>query len=163
MMMMMILTLLYHYHTTGIIDGASEDKGLGLDFLGHIERTSLLLIVLSCESIISSGSGGGSGGPVVELDSLLNELYNYDSMMTRKPKIIFLNKIDLVSGSSSGDDSLISNKDYTEALQQLHARVNHLNLNEKISIPVVVGSTSSGVGIGTLAGAIRVVMEEYHK
>ncbi len=70
----------------GIIEGASQGKGLGLAFLKHIERTGALLIVLD----LSSGDVAG------DYATLLDELGTYKDAMLAKPRIIVLNKADLV-------------------------------------------------------------------
>ncbi len=69
----------------GIIEGAHEGKGLGLQFLRHIERTSILLFVLD---ILDN--------PKETFDKLILELKNYNEDIIRKKKAIVLNKIDLV-------------------------------------------------------------------
>jgi GTP-binding protein len=70
----------------GIIEGASGGKGLGIDFLKHIERTSLLLFVVDA----------GSEDPLEDLDTLRNELSGYGQGLLTKPAIVALNKIDLM-------------------------------------------------------------------
>jgi GTP-binding protein len=80
----------------GLIDGASEDRGLGHDFLRHIERTKLLLFVL--DAAAGDRVKGGSGGPVEpaeQLLSLCNELQLYDPALLNKPALVFANKLDL--------------------------------------------------------------------
>jgi GTPase len=70
----------------GIIEGASQGKGLGIAFLKHIERTGALLIVLD----LSSGNVKG------DYTTLLDELRSFKDSMFQKPRIIVLNKSDLV-------------------------------------------------------------------
>lgn len=71
----------------GIIEGAHLGKGLGHEFLKHIERTELLLILIdiTTEDFIS------------DYNVLLKELSNYSSILSKKKKIISFSKIDLVS------------------------------------------------------------------
>jgi GTP-binding protein len=71
----------------GIIEGAHKNKGLGLEFLRHIERTKLLLFVLD-----SSGIDGRD--PVQDFKVLKNELKSYSPELLKRPYIIALNKID---------------------------------------------------------------------
>lgn len=69
----------------GIIEGAAQGKGLGLDFLRHIARTRVLLYVLD-----------GSDTPVETLATLQAELREYDPQTLSKPALIALNKADLL-------------------------------------------------------------------
>ena len=69
----------------GIIDGAHMGKGLGIEFLRHIERTSLLLYVLDITQ-----------DPVNQFTALQDELRAYNPLLLQKPYIIAVNKIDLV-------------------------------------------------------------------
>ncbi len=71
----------------GLIEGAHKGKGLGLDFLRHIQRTRLLVFILdvTIPDIIS------------EYDKLNQELKLYDPSLLEKPSIAVLNKIDLLT------------------------------------------------------------------
>ncbi len=71
----------------GIIEGASQNRGLGLEFLRHIERTSMLLFILD-----SSGWEGRK--PWDDLEVLQKELHAYDPTLLSKPSLILLNKMD---------------------------------------------------------------------
>ncbi len=70
----------------GIIEGASEGKGLGLRFLRHIERNSILLFMIPCdtEDILK------------EYNILLNELENYNPELMVKDRLIAITKADLL-------------------------------------------------------------------
>lgn len=68
----------------GIIEGASEGKGLGLEFLRHISRTRLLTYVLDIAE-----------APADNLDALQHELRSYDPSLLEMPAIIALNKCDV--------------------------------------------------------------------
>lgn len=74
----------------GIIEGASNNRGLGLDFLRHIERTRILLFVLD-------GAGFEGRDPLSDYRTLISELKAYDSKLLDRPRLIALNKIDLES------------------------------------------------------------------
>ena len=70
----------------GLIEGASEGKGLGLEFLRHIERTNLLIFLIDSTS-----------EDIVRDYQILNkELLNYSNEMIYKKRIICLSKIDLI-------------------------------------------------------------------
>src|SRR5574344_337790 len=75
----------------GIIEGASEGKGLGLRFLRHIERNSLLLFMVP----------GDTDDIKKEYEVLLNELRNFNPDMLDKHRVLAVTKCDLL------DDELI--------------------------------------------------------
>ena len=75
----------------GIIEGASEGKGLGLRFLRHIERNSLLLFMVP----------GDTDDIKREYEILLNELRNFNPEMLDKHRVLAVTKADLL------DDELI--------------------------------------------------------
>ena len=70
----------------GIIEGASEGKGLGLRFLRHIERNSMLLFMVSCDS------------PDIaeEYKVLINELETYNPELLDKKRILAITKSDML-------------------------------------------------------------------
>ncbi len=70
----------------GLIEGAHEGKGLGLKFLKHIQRTKLLLYLLD---VTSKDIKGG-------FESLLNEIKLFDPQLFKRPRVVAINKIDLL-------------------------------------------------------------------
>lgn len=77
----------------GIIEGASEGIGLGLQFLRHIERTRLLLHVIDV-----SGSEGRN--PVDDFNKINTELKKYSEKLSQRTQIIVANKIDSMQDES---------------------------------------------------------------
>jgi GTP-binding protein len=75
----------------GLIEGASEDRGLGLSFLRHIERTRLLLHVLDLSS-------GDAEAIKSEFRVVRDEMGRYDPALGRRPCAVVGNKIDLREG-----------------------------------------------------------------
>lgn len=73
----------------GIIEGASEGVGLGLQFLRHIERTRLLLHVIDV-----SGSEGRN--PVDDFERINSELKKYSKKLSERTQIIVANKSDII-------------------------------------------------------------------
>ncbi|HEY3681661.1 MAG TPA: GTPase ObgE [Streptosporangiaceae bacterium] len=77
----------------GLIPGASEGRGLGLDFLRHIERCSTLVHVLDCATPETGRD------PVSDLDAIEAELAAYDADLTGgladRPRLVVLNKVDV--------------------------------------------------------------------
>lgn len=72
----------------GLIEGASQGKGLGLQFLRHIERCRVLIHVIDI-----SGSEGRD--PIDDYDKIMNELGQYEYDLLKRPMIIAANKADL--------------------------------------------------------------------
>lgn len=72
----------------GLIEGASQGRGLGLDFLRHIERTRVLLHVVDM-----AGSEGRD--PLEDFRVLNQELAQYNTDVAAKPQLIVANKMDL--------------------------------------------------------------------
>jgi GTP-binding protein len=70
----------------GIIEGASEGKGLGLEFLQHIERTKIILFLID----------PFSGDPKKVFKVLLKELKQYDENLIKKPRLIAITKSDAI-------------------------------------------------------------------
>ena len=70
----------------GIIEGASEGKGLGLRFLRHIERNSLLLFVIPADS----------NDIKAEFNILMNELIQYNPELSGKKRLLAISKTDLL-------------------------------------------------------------------
>lgn len=77
----------------GVIEGASEGVGLGIQFLRHIERTRLLLHVIDC-------SGIEGRNPVEDYYTIHNELKNYSEKLENRKEIIVASKIDIMQDDS---------------------------------------------------------------
>ncbi|MEY4043158.1 MAG: hypothetical protein RL529_725, partial [Actinomycetota bacterium] len=78
----------------GLIEGASEGKGLGLEFLRHVERCAALLHVIDCATLEPNRD------PITDLDKILKELDAYEvpegqTPLTERPQLIALNKVDV--------------------------------------------------------------------
>ena len=74
----------------GIIEGASEGVGLGIQFLRHVERTRLLLHFLDV-------SGEEGRNPVDDFYAINNELKKYSEKLAKRKQIIVANKMDVVN------------------------------------------------------------------
>lgn len=75
----------------GLIEGASEGRGLGHDFLRHIERCAAIVHVVDTASIEPGRN------PVDDLDVIENELTRYGGLEDR-PRLVALNKVDVPDG-----------------------------------------------------------------
>ncbi len=120
----------------GLIPGASEGKGLGLDFLRHVERCTVLVHVIDCATLEPGRD------PVTDLDVLEAELTAYDELtgadMASRPKLVVLNKIDVPEA-----------RDLAEiVLPDLEAR----------GLAVYLVSAATGEGLRDLAFAMAAVI-----
>ncbi len=82
------LTTLRVTDIPGLIDGAHRGVGLGHDFLRHIERTSLLVLVLDM-------AGVDGRDPAADHAHLLEELQLYRADLMERPRLVVANKMDL--------------------------------------------------------------------
>ncbi len=77
----------------GIVEGAHRGAGLGLKFLRHVQRTSLLIHLLDL-------SDSNQRDPGEDFRTLNRELALFDRALARKPQIVALNKIDIPEGKN---------------------------------------------------------------
>jgi GTP-binding protein len=108
----------------GIIEGASEGKGLGVRFLRHIERNSSLLFLVSCQS----------DNIYEEYKILLNELKQYNPELLDKQRILGISKCDTI------DEELI-----TDLEKDLNKR-----MKGKFKIPYIFFSSQTGYNVPQL-------------
>ncbi len=111
----------------GIIEGASEGKGLGLRFLRHIERNAVLLFLVPATSEDIEKEYG----------ILLAELEKYNPQLLSKARLLAISKCDILDEEELGK------------LQKKTAQ-----LADKIGIPVLLFSSISGSGISELKDAL---------
>lgn len=78
----------------GIIEGASEGVGLGIQFLRHVERTRLLLHFLDV-------SGQEGRNPIEDFNAINKELKKYSEKLATRKQIIVANKIDAIDETQS--------------------------------------------------------------
>jgi GTP-binding protein len=74
----------------GLIEGASEGKGLGTRFLGHVERCGVLLHLLDASS----------ENPLADYRTVRDELNAYGDALITKPEIVALSKVDLLDAKA---------------------------------------------------------------
>ena len=75
----------------GLIEGASEGRGLGFDFLRHVERTRMLLHVVDIAEVDCRNA-------LEDFKIINEELVKYSKNLASVPQIVVLNKIDLLNG-----------------------------------------------------------------
>ncbi|GAA2991657.1 GTP-binding protein [Microbacterium terrae] len=86
----------------GLIEGASEGKGLGLEFLRHVERCTALVHVLDCATLEPGRD------PLSDLDVILAELAAYpvpdgQVSLLERPQLVALNKVDVPEAKDLAD------------------------------------------------------------
>lgn len=120
----------------GIIEGASEGVGLGLQFLRHIERTRLLLHIIDV-------SGMEGRDPEEDFYKINEELRKYSEKLSKRKQIIVANKIDVMQ-----DNSLY------EKLEKV-AKKNNLEIYRI--------SAATGEGLKDLLARVSVLLKELPK
>ena len=114
----------------GLIEGASEGRGLGDLFLGHVERCSVLLHLVD-----------GTADEVAEdYRTIINELEAYGGELADKPRVTVLNKVD------SLDDEL--------------REMQRDSLEAEVGGPVMMMSGASGEGVTEVLRALRAEISE---
>jgi len=78
----------------GLIEGAHEGKGLGIQFLKHVQRTSVILHILDCLR----------DDPLGDWRALRNELKSFDPDVAAKHEIVAINKVDVLGGPEAVAD-----------------------------------------------------------
>ncbi len=77
----------------GLIEGAHRGEGLGVQFLKHVERTSVIVHVLE---VFPEADGVPSDrDPIEDFEVIYGELESYDAELVDRPQVVVLNKIDL--------------------------------------------------------------------
>ena len=84
----------------GLIEGAADGAGLGIQFLKHLQRTHLLL------HLVDLAPFDPAADPVAEARAIVAELKKYDKALHAKPRWLVLNKTDLI-GSAAECDSRV--------------------------------------------------------
>jgi len=81
----------------GLIPGASEGRGLGLEFLRHVERCSVLVHVLDCATLEPGRD------PLTDFDVIEAELAAYRTDLASRPRLVVLNKVDVPQARELAD------------------------------------------------------------
>ncbi len=118
----------------GIIQGAHANRGLGLEFLRHIERTSLLLYVLD-------GTGLEGHAPGDDLKVLRDELKSYNPELLERPFLVAFNKMDVPEAQENWESF---QKEYPFAKETLFAI-----------------SASDGEGLEVLRAAVIKLLDQF--
>lgn len=81
----------------GLIPGAAQGKGLGLEFLRHVERCTVLVHVIDCATFEPDRD------PLSDLDAIESELEQYRTSLSDRPRLVVLNKVDVPDGQAIAD------------------------------------------------------------
>lgn len=119
----------------GLIEGAAEGRGLGHQFLKHVERTSVLVHLVEVMPVDESD-------PVANYELIEAELKQYSEEIWVRPRLIALSKIDVIEEGS---------------LQQLIARFTEKLGDEAKIFPI---SGVSGKGLDPLLHALAAILEQ---
>ncbi|MCK4353234.1 GTPase ObgE [candidate division WOR-3 bacterium] len=96
----------------GIIEDAHKGKGLGLDFLRHIERTGILIFILDITK-----------NPLSDYKTLKNEIKEHNPFILKKPQVIVLNKIDLIKKKIPIEDAIYISALKGDGIENLLSRL----------------------------------------
>lgn len=130
----------------GLIEGASENYGMGHSFLRHIERTRLLLYVVDLSGFqLSSRLPYQDAVEAVRL--LARELELYHPGLATKPSLLAVNKLDV-----DGAPEL-----YAKFRKELPAVVRETNMNLKVVVPI---SVKAGFGLDQLKHHMQGLLKE---
>ncbi len=94
----------------GLIEGASEGKGLGHEFLRHIERCGALLHVLDIERALGEGGTVDADLLVKDYKAIRKELEAYSPVLSGKRELVVLNKADLVNFETKDVEKALKKK-----------------------------------------------------
>jgi GTP-binding protein len=114
----------------GIIEGAHEGAGLGLQFLKHISRSYALMFMLSFDPTRSLDR---------TLGLLLEEIKSYDSELLNRPRLYVVNKADLIEGDSE-DEQIQLWKAEWEAFKAKHPETHLISATNKLGLQETLAS-----------------------
>lgn len=122
----------------GLIEGAADGAGLGIQFLRHLSRTRLLL------HLVDAAPYSDSGDPVRDVTTIYGELARYSPELASRERWLVLNKLDLLP------------------VEQRTGRVAELVAALDWTGPVFGIAAIDGAGTQALMQAIMTRLEEYH-
>jgi len=101
----------------GLVEGAADGAGLGIQFLKHLQRTRLLL------HIIDVMPGESEDDAISSARKILKELQRYDEALLLKPRWLVLNKLDLVAQAEQGSltDAVVAGLDWNGPVYSISA------------------------------------------
>ncbi len=94
----------------GLIEGASEGKGLGMHFLKHIERTGVLVHMLDISRALQGDGKVNIDSLVDDYRAIRKELERYSPALAAKRELVVLNKNDLLAGDTLAIENTLAKK-----------------------------------------------------
>ena len=117
----------------GLIEGAAEGKGLGHQFLRHVERARVLCILIDLAPVDDTS-------PQAQLDILLRELESYDPQLLERPRVIVGTKIDSATVEMVDEwDGMLISAITNQGLRELVGRLASLVHSARQELPVLEG------------------------
>lgn len=128
----------------GLIEGAAEGKGLGHEFLRHVERTALILHVVDL-------TGGLEGrDPVHDYEVINRELELYAEDLAKRPRIVVANKVDM----PGVEENLVRLKERVKKdSDELSEKLLDEGIDERNPIPFFAVSAATREGVEQLIKA----------
>jgi GTP-binding protein len=144
----------------GIIPGAAQGRGLGLKFLRHIERASILLVLIDMSDTAESS-------PADQLDAILFELEQYNPYLLERPRLVAGSRMDMAGSSVAADSriemtiSSVVGQGIDQMLFRLHSMLKEVRssaaASTTASVTAAVSDTASAAA-ASLASANHVVI-----
>ena len=117
----------------GLIEGAAEGKGLGHQFLRHVERARVLCILIDLAPVDDTS-------PQAQLDFLLRELESYDPQLLERPRVIVGTKIDSATVEMVDEwDGMLISAITNQGLRELVGRLASIVHSARQELPVLEG------------------------
>ena len=117
----------------GLIEGAAEGKGLGHQFLRHVERARVLCILIDLAPVDDTS-------PQAQLDILLRELESYDPQLLERPRVIVGTKTDSATVEMVDEwDGMLISAITNQGLRELVGRLASLVHSARQELPVLEG------------------------
>ena len=117
----------------GLIEGAAEGKGLGHQFLRHVERARVLCILIDLAPVDDTS-------PQAQLDILLRELESYDPQLLERPRVIVGPKIDSATVEMVDEwDGMLISAITNQGLRELVGRLASIVHSARQELPVLEG------------------------
>jgi GTP-binding protein len=117
----------------GLIEGAAEGKGLGHQFLRHVERARVLCILIDLAPVDDTS-------PQAQLDILLRELESYDPQLLERPRVIVGTKTDSATVEMVEEwDGMLISAITNQGLRELVGRLASIVHSARQELPVLEG------------------------
>lgn len=131
----------------GLIEGAADGKGLGHEFLRHIERSNMIVHVCDITG------GMEQRNPIEDFKIIMNELKNYDEKLYNLPQLVCINKIDACTYDENAAKNL---KEFKKFISDQYKNYPNLICNDVVEVSAITKE-----GIDQLKSKIASFIEKY--